>query len=423
MSVRILGFTADDWFNSGLLMLGEGAIAWLAINLLIRPGRDSTGGISAATVAMLMIVATVVPRVCHDRGIWGTLFAIVVLVAVLLSTALAVHQTSFPSFALTDQRWIDETLDALIRRPSVEEVPVWTVILSSGAIWWRGVMRGRPDIDTGLAMLRVGSAALIGLVAAHALVDHGFSDRQASAAVLVFFTGTLLAVAMMRQELVPWRATIRWLETVLLPVALIIGPTAILIGLLTRDLSGMVELLLDPVIYALTIFLRIISFILVIIAMIILVPLVWLFSKLPFSAAEPSEQTPIESARSTVTAASEAGSSLPDAFRYLVAALLIFLIFAGLVKFRLRLGLVQVENEEDRQSARVEGSLLDGLKNWFGQLRGGSDGDDVDALNGTIVRESGVKLVLGSLVAKVTDKDVGHGNSSYSVKLSLSDCY
>ncbi|MCC6944104.1 MAG: DUF4129 domain-containing protein [Thermomicrobiales bacterium] len=380
MSLRVLRFTTTDWVHAALLLMAESAIAWLAINLLVQPVDGSGAAMSASTVAMLMVAALAVPRLCHDWGIWGSRFSVVLVAAVLLTTAIAVQRTSFPAFALFDPAWIDEALAAVIREPSAEEVPIWVVLISSAIVWWRGVMRGRPDIDTGLALLRVGSVILVVLVVAHTAFEQGFDDRRLSAAVLVFYSATLLAIAMLRQEMVPWRAPKRWLETVLLPVVMIVLPASILIGLLTRDLNGMVDLLLDPVILVLTVVFRIVSFVLVLLAMIILVPIVWLISKLPIAQPGEDNQSPVQIAQGTVTQVSETGSQLPNTFKYLVATLLIMAIFAGIVRFRLRLGFVPLESDDDRRSARVEGSLLDGLKDWLDGRRSRQPSGDADSL-------------------------------------------
>lgn len=379
MSGRVLGYAASDWLNVFLLGLAEGALAWLAINVFLR-STEGTGGMSVGIFAMLMVTATAVPRLCHDRGIWGGSFTVIVLAALAVTTSIAVQRTSFPEYSLTKTAWIDQALAALIRRPNDEASLVWMVLLGSAAIWWRGVTRGRPDIDAGLAMLRGGSAVLIGLVIVHSLLEKGFDDQQLSAAVLVFYTSTLLGIAMMRQEMVPWLETARWLETVLLPVALVIAPTALIIGLLTRDLSGMVDLLLDPIILLLTLVLRVVSFLLVLIAMIILVPLIWIVALLPISVGERSEMSPMQTARSTITSVSEASSSLPDIFRYVLACLILALLFAGIAKFRLRLGLAPADSGEERQRVRIERDLFGDLKTWIGHLLGRDGSREEDAL-------------------------------------------
>ncbi|MGD9712767.1 MAG: DUF4129 domain-containing protein, partial [Thermomicrobiales bacterium] len=214
------------------------------------------------------------------------------------------------------------------------------------------------------------SVVLVALVVAHSLVEAGFDEKQLSASVLSFFTGVLLVIAMLRQELTPWRATGRWLESVVLPVLLIIAPASILIGLLTQDLSGMVELLLDPVIWFLTLVLRALAFVLFVIAMIILIPVVWVISKLPIADRPAAEQSPLEFSQATFESASEGASGAPDLLRYVFAAVAVIAIVVLISRFRLKLGYQQDDDEAGQQTQRVEGRMMDHLRGWLSGLRG-----------------------------------------------------
>lgn len=172
------------------------------------------------------------------------------------------------------------------------------------------------------------------------------------------------------------------METVLLPVVLIIGPTAILVGLLTQDLAGMVQLLLDPVIWFLALVLRILAFLLFVIAMIILVPIVWLISLLPVGEPAESEQSPIQMTRTAFDNASSHAASAPALLRYVVAVVIVLAILALIARFRLRLGYQHGDEDTNGDFARVEGSLLDSLRNWLGGLRAGDQNSEIDPLAG-----------------------------------------
>lgn len=382
MSGRIFSFTARDWFITGLLCAAEGALFWLAINAALLQTTQGKTRMTALTVAALVVASTVLPRWCHDRGIWAGAFSIVVALGLFISTAAAVKVTAFPETKWLSVDWLEESLASLTRQTSTAVAPVGLIALASAIIWWRCVSRAKPDIDSGLTLMRVGSATLVLLILCHYLIEHGLSENALSASVLIFFIAVLLAIATMRQEMVPWRATERWIETVLFPVVLIIGPAAIIVGLLTQDLAGMVQLLLDPVIWFLALVLRAVAFVLFVLAMIILVPIVWLISLLPVGEREQTEQSPFEITRTTFDNASSHAASAPVLLRYFLALVVVIAIVAIIARFRLRLGYQLGDDETSGDLARVEGSLLDSLRSWLSGLRAGDQRSEIDPLAG-----------------------------------------
>ena len=365
MTAAVISFSSREWLHLACLLTAETGLAWLLLNVFLKQLDSTHAGMEVWIVAMLLVSATVLPRLLHDFGIWGNGFAVVMLLGVAATTLLAIKVTVFPDLDIADSSWLDQAGLSLVLRPNDGTMSVWAVILVSALAWWRGVTRTRPDIDAGLLLFKGGAVLLLLTLIAHTLMKDGASDRHASAAVLVFFAATLSGIAMMRQDFLPWRSGGRWIESVLLPVIAIVAPTALVVGLLSRDLSGMVDLLLDPAIWVLTLVLRIVAFLLVIVAMLMLIPLLWLFSLLPFSNTPMENESSTEVARTAISDAADGARQLPDLLRYIIAIAILAALFAGVARFRLLLGMKNDDSDGDLQTSTVEGSLLKDLRAWL----------------------------------------------------------
>jgi hypothetical protein len=371
MRLGAVAFPAKNWLQLSALLAAETALAWLAVNVLFRAIGETHHGMPVLVVVVLVAGGSVLPRLLNDFGAWGNTFSAIMATGIGVTTLYAIHQTAFPGFDLLDSSWLADSARSLAIRPNEADVPVWTVILASAAAWWRGATREQPAIDAALVLLKAGAIVAFIAVMAHAVMDFGVSDRDASAAVLAFVVATLTAIAMMRQDLSLQSSGGRWFETVIVPVLAITLPAAIVVGVLSSDLSGMIGLLLDPLFWVLTMVFQIVTFIIVVLAMIILIPLVWLVSLLPFSSTRSDEASPVEMGRSTLTSAADRAADIPDVVRYLLVIAALLLIYGGVTRFRLRLAGKQGERESDLESSRVEGSLIDDLRRW---LRGAFTG-------------------------------------------------
>lgn len=371
MRLGAVAFPAKSWLQLAALLAAETALAWLAVNVLFRAVGETHHGMPVLVVVLLVAGASVLPRLLNDFGLWGSSFSAIMAAGVAVTTLYAIHQTAFPGFAVLDSEWLIDSARSLAIRPNAADVPVWTVVLVSAAAWWRGATREQPAIDAALVLLKAGAIVALIAVLAHAVMDFGVSDRDASAAVLAFVGASLTAIAMMRQDLSLQSSGSRWVETVILPVLAITVPAVIVVGVLSRDLSGMIGLLLDPLFWVLTLIFQIVTFLIVVLAMIILIPLIWLVSLLPFSSNRSDEPSPVEMGQSTLSNAADRAADIPDVVRYLLVIAALIVIYGGVTRFRLRLAGKQSEGEGDLESSRIEGSLIDDLRRW---LRGAFSG-------------------------------------------------
>ncbi|CAN5690934.1 hypothetical protein BH23CHL5_BH23CHL5_21190 [soil metagenome] len=368
MTSTIVSYSRADWARTFFLLVGEIAVVWVVVNVILVPLSRDYQGMQIFPFALLYGVANVLPRVLHDRWIWGSSYSLVLTFALVASTATAIWLTAFPNVDLTDSFWLTETFNALALKPHAATLPVWPIVALSSFCWWRGGSRDQPSVDSALSQLQVGSGLLLISLIVHATLDPGLSQRQTSGAVLAFFGFTLVSIAEMRQDF-PARARIsRWLETVGGPVIAIAIPALIVVGLLSRDLAAMIELIADPILWVLTWIGRILAFILIVLALIVLYPLLWLVSRLPFSTAGTNEEGSTLEAGPVIEQAADRVLELPDAARYLLVILALILLYAGIVRFRLRLNAEHSRGGVDEDSAVISGSIWSDIRNWLGGL-------------------------------------------------------
>ena len=376
MRLNVVAFSAKDWIQFSALLAAEIALAWLAVNVLFMPIDVTHQGMSALVVFVLLAGASVLPRLLHDYGAWGSSYKVVIAAGITGATLFAIKQTAYPDHPLLDRAWLLDSARSLAIRSNEANVPVWAIVLASAVAWWRGATREQPAIDAALVLLKSGVIVALVAVMAHAGMESGASDRDASAAVLAFVGAALTAIAMMRQDLMLHGSVSRWLETVFVPVLAITIPAAIIVGLLSRDLAGMIELFLDPLTWILSLFFRVLAFVIIVVAMIILVPLIWLVSLIPFSSSQRSEENPVDVSQNTLSNAAERAAEIPDVVRYLLVAAALILIYRGVTRFRLRVAANQDGQDGGLESSRVDASLLGDLLCW---LRGALPGRSAPA--------------------------------------------
>jgi len=385
MRLGAVAFSAKDWIQFSALLAAETALVWLAVNVLFIPVDETHQGISVLAVVVLYAGGNVLPRLLHDYGVWGNAHKVCIAVGITGATLFAIKQTSYPDHDLFDSAWLLDGSRSLAIRPNEAAVPIWVIVLVSAAAWWHGATRDQPAIDAALVLLKAGAVVAGVAVVAHAAMESGMSDRDATAAVLMFFGAVLTAIAMMRQDLSPRGSASRWIETVIVPVLVITIPAAIVVGLLSRDLSGMLDLLLDPLIWLLSVVFRILTILIVVVAMIILIPLVWLVSLLPFSSPQQGEQSPVDVSQNTLANAADRAAEIPDVVRYLLVIAALILIYGGATRFRLRLTAGQAGQGSDLESSRIDASLMDDLRRWLRgafSARGDSAADPLANLRG-----------------------------------------
>lgn len=368
-----------------LIVTGEAAIIWLAVNVVMIPLDASQRGMPALTITLLVLGASLTPRLLQETGLWGTASTAIAAAVVLLTTLAAIKLTSFPDWAWNSSGWIEQAGQSLIVRPNEAVIPVWPVIVVSAVVWWRGHSRAEPNLDAAIDLLKYGTPLALASSMGQALVRSDGADRSPAAAVLIFFACALTAISVARPSSAETAAADgpgRWLGTVVAPVLSIVIVALILAGLATRDLFDTIVWFLTPVFLVLSFVFRVIILLVALLAMIVILPLLWLISLLPFSTErvpiEPSEVTSGGGAQGAIERAGE----LPDPVRYLVAGAVLFLLFAGVTKLVLRKRERQPVGSETRTSVLSTSDLLASLMAWLRRPLRSHDQPESDPLAG-----------------------------------------
>lgn len=376
MNALSLTYNRREWIIELLLLLAESVLIWMAAATLFAPFVSAPAAVSPLLVLGLVAVAEMVPRTMHDRGFWGWRYSLAISVALMLSTLAAIKFISFPGLPWFDSFWPREALRSLVFEESGTDMLVWAPIGLNAAIWWLARFHESPGLERSRMTLRAGAAITALVAIAAGLVEHGPTDHALTVAIIVFFTVTLIALAITRQGNEATRSRSRLWSTVILP-ALVIGIVAIFGAFVVvfdwRDALPRAfpaaERVLDPVFGLLALLLTGIVFI-------IALPIMWLLSLGNYQPPKIAEFGSLESADATH---SVFGWQPPDPVRYLLAFIVLVLIFFGLVRFAL--SITRRAPERDETGERVYGSGK-GFGKWLERLRWPFGRDQTDPLAG-----------------------------------------
>ncbi len=370
MSTLALTFSRREWIVELLLLLAESMLVWMAAAVLFAPFTSAANPAPLPLVMALVALAGVLPRILHDRGIWGGRFSAGVIVAVVLSTAATIKLIAFPGLPWSDPVWAKEAARSLAFEDSNADVLVWAPVALSAVVWWLPRFHGASGLERSRATLRIGAAvAAISTIGA-SFVQNGPDDRSMSAAIVVFFASTLLALALSRQGSGATHSRHRLGSTVMLPTV-VIGIAAALGALLvTRDWERAVPrslpslgAVLDPVFSVLMLLLTGIVFI-------IALPIMWLLSLGNYDTPRVMEFAGFQQGEASQATL---GWHPPDPVRYLLATIVLIAIFFGVVRFGLAVIRRDFEREETGQGAlgpgKRRGKWLDRFRWPFGRDR------------------------------------------------------
>lgn len=335
--------TRVDWRAEALVLAlatAEAAVVWLIVDLLLAATSGDDVRVPVISVFALVYVGTGVPRWLEALDVWDRGFGLAVTAAVTVSTLFAIKTASFPDVSWSDPAWLRQTLRALVARPNEAVVPVWGMVATSAFAWWRGKTRADPGPDAAMTTLRVGTVAALIATAAQASVREGGASKATSGAVVLFFAATLAAIAMARLRANGGSGAAglgtRWLGSMLAPVLAVTIGAIIAAGILSRDLLDTVLWFLAPLIWGVSVILRIIILALALVAFILVSPILWFLSRHPIEFAgvriSPVQVSPGEQAQRVV----DRTSQVPDPIRYLVAAAILLVLFTGVTRLALR---------------------------------------------------------------------------------------
>ncbi len=356
-----------------LLVLAETMLVYLAAGFLLSEGTVGGDVVPLWIVALLMVTAHLVPHLCDEWRVFTPTYEVVMTAAIVFSTVVAIKAGSYGHIALWDPFWLQDAARSAALLSNDAARPFWGIVALAVWAWWRGRSRAEPAIDTAYTMLRFGSLAaalLLILILIGAQHEAIIRDRL-SGGIIGFYVLSLASVGVARLRLEGFRTSgplgVRWLTTFITPIVAIVLVAVIGAGIFSRSLLDTVLLVLSPVLWVLSLVFDVIIIIIAVIAFLIITPIVWLIGEPEPSATNPATLTDPAPAESQLERATDSALQAPDALRYLVAALAIFLLVAALTKFVFRRRPRERDSVgEERESVLdwndLAGSLLNRLR-------------------------------------------------------------
>jgi hypothetical protein len=215
-------------------------------------------------------------------------------------------------------------------------------------------------------MLRNGSATmalLIVIILAAADPSDQVRERL-SAATIVFFIWALAAVGVSRLRLEGFRTSAplgpRWLATFVGPILAVVIVAIIGAGIFSRQFLDTVLWMLTPVFFVLDLVFQAFVLFMAVIAYIILTPLFWLIGDHQSQIISPPATPAIGEDKSNQIA--NTPFHVPDPLRYLIAAIILFVIASLLTRFLFRRRRRErASTSEERESVMDWSDLLGSL--------------------------------------------------------------
>lgn len=369
MSQMALTYSRREWVVELLLLLAQGLLVWMVADVLFAPFTSQTDPLPVWLPVGLVLLAGGLPRLLHDFGIWNRSFGTVMLGAIVLSTLATVKIVAFPGYPWQESEWLRQAGRSLVFQQSAADIAVWAPIGLSAAIWWLARLNGASGLERcrGTLLAAAMVTALVSIVGFAVIA--GPTDRALSVAIVVVFAATLIALAIARQGYDATRSRRRMLTTVLLPTLAIVAAASALSLLVTSDTLrssstaiSFLEVVLEP-------FFRLLVIALTLLALIISLPIFWLFSFGSYRGASFLVER-------EGNAQSDATTSIldwqpPDPVRYLLAFLVLLFVAYGLARFTLALtrrDFTQVEQGRAELGAgTVRGAWLERFRGRFGR--------------------------------------------------------
>lgn len=391
--MRSINLISKDWIVLALIAMAEAALIWLLASVFIAAISGNEAELAPWVLATIVIVATLLPRALHDFGYWAITYSLLILAGLIVTVLLAVKTTSFPDTPWADSEWVKEAGNSLIMVPNDGRINVWPLILLCAAIWWRARVRNEPGGDSVVGTFRVGAIVALVALIANALAGNPVAEQSVSTAIVAFFSLSLLALAVTRQQPAHFASLSTFLGPIILPTVLIIVGATLLTGLLFSDLASATAPVLDPVIWLLSIIFQIFVLLLTGIALLIALPIIWIITRLPLDPGDGSQEIEPVSTGSAFDVAGRA-NEMPDIVRYPIAALVLFILFAGIARFVLHIGTRPNRGEHHESIAVDSGEITGRLRSWLSGLSRSSEGegDHLASLRGDDVWQHTIRI-------------------------------
>jgi hypothetical protein len=323
-----------------LICIAETALIWLAATAIVAVPAGLPHAISPWLVFGLVWGTALLPGALEALDVWEPWHQVVMGAAIVISLIVAILVICFPGGAWRDDAWISEAMSSAIVRPSTTEITVWFPILIVALIWWRAYIRDEPSRETAFRLMRVGSIGILSGAVALAVTDSATGEVESSSVVLVFFLAALTAIGLASltsgDNAGQAEASFRSVAVGFAPVLAVVVFAVVVSGLLRRDLFDTILWALGPLMWGLSVIVRATILGVALIAVVILSPFLWLMEgrELQFRAIRIDGSG--LGSDPVVDRATDGANALPDPLRYLVAAAVLFVLFAGVTRFVLR---------------------------------------------------------------------------------------
>ncbi|MGH2558441.1 MAG: DUF4129 domain-containing protein [Thermomicrobiales bacterium] len=381
-----------DWWTEALILalaVAEAAVVWLIADIVLASSEgDRPAGVPPLVVFLLIYAAVAMPRWLEAFDVWDPWFQAALAATIAATTLVAIKLASYPGVAWIDTAWVRDAVQAVIARPNEAVIPVWGMIVLSAYAWWRSRRRHDPEMETAHTLLRLGTIATVVTVVIRAAAVPDQEHAGAARAVLVFFAGTLSAIAIARMRQERGRAETvgaGWLPAFLGPVGAIAVIALVAVGLFSRDVLDTLLWILSPLVWALTVILRLFVLLIALIAFIIVSPILWLLSGHTFDLAGVRISPSPVGLNTVVDRGTDHASRVPDPLRYVFALAILTLLFSTATRLVLRhRRRRRPPADEERETLLDAGDLLHALGNRLRRLmrRGPRAVDALDALRG-----------------------------------------
>lgn len=360
-----------DWRQEALalaLVLAETTLLYLICGYVLAIDRPGYPVLSAWIVAMLMVAGHLVPHLMDEWRVWSPRYEFITGATIVLTLLAAIKAASFPQIAVYDFAWLRDAFNSLAFLPNDARRPVWGLVILAAYAWWRGRSRAEASLDSAYSMLRWGTLALalILIIELSATTGDAQVRDRLSIATLTFFVFALGAIGIARLRLEGFRTSAplgpRWLATFVTPILAVVVVAIIAAGIFSRQFLDTTLWLLSPVFWLLSVVFQIFVLTLAIIAFVVLTPILWLIG-----SREPRviQQTPTPQegqGLDNLQRRAEQAIHVPDPLRYLIAAIVLFVIFSALTRFVFRRRRrARANTDEERESVLDWGNILGDL--------------------------------------------------------------
>jgi hypothetical protein len=332
-----------DWRGELLmlaLLIAETAITYLYLGLLLPQLDAPYEPFPAWLIFALFIAGYELPHLLELMRVWGPLYQLTLIVALVVSFALTLKFAAFPHVAFWSNAWLLDTVHGLILRPTTAMRPVWAIIAVVAYTWWRGRLRGEPMIDSAYQMLRWGTLAVgIGLLLIlMAAPEHAVIRQRMSGAVIIYFAAALTGIGIGRLRLEGIRSGSplgpRWFATFAAPILSVLLIAILGAAIFSRRFLDTVLIVLGPILWVIGLVFRLIIISIALLAFIIIAPLLWVLQREGFGKF--SNDLNIPTVFHSFTNFREFTLNrldVADPLRYLVVGIILFLIITGLTRF------------------------------------------------------------------------------------------